>query len=206
MDVPFTNPDSRLRPARKLDGYAFVRQRINGSITLTPLSYRLTANAFPELYASLTQMRTRAGISTIEVAIEPHSDRISHSDGLIKMGLQALNRMSFEDMEAALAHELGHAWRASHPRANSPVARFPNIAPLHIAEVEADIFARCLTDNAKQTAAMLSWIGTPRDIYHPDSQIRAAIVRHSTHADCAAFNLLPANTPALATHAASKLR
>lgn len=206
MDIAFTNPDARLRPTSKLEGYAFVRQRINGSIALTPVSYRLTANAFPELYASLTHMRTRAGVAPIEVMIEPNSERISHSDGLIKIGLQALNRMTFDDIEAALAHELGHAWRATHPRANSPVVQFLNIPKHQAAEIEADIFARCLTDNPKQTAAMLSRLGPPLDIYHPEPQIRAALVRKSTTADCAAFNLLPTNTPTISPQPASKHR
>lgn len=195
MDALFTNPDARLRPRNLLEGYAFTRQKIDQKITLVPISYRLSADAFPELHTRLMQMQHRASITSIEVAIYPDSARISHTDGLIKIGLHALNRMTFDEMEAALAHEFGHAWRAAHPKAIGPAIRHPNVAPHQLAESEADIFARCLTNNSTQTANMLARLEPPRDIYHPRPNIRAAVVRNSTPADCVAFNLVPAHSP-----------
>jgi hypothetical protein len=206
MDALFTNPDARLRPNSKLEGHAFVRQKIDQSITLVPISYRLSADAFPELHARLTQMKRRAGITSIEVAIHSNSDRISHTDGLIKIGLHTLNRMTFDDMETALAHELGHAWRAAHPRAVDPMIRYPNIPPHQAAELEADIFARCLTNNPTQTANMLARLDPPRDIYHPHPKIRATVVRHSSPVDCTAFDLAPASTPSTLAQTALKNR
>lgn len=201
MSDPFTNPDPRLRPnpAAPADAYASRRVRVGNHYELEPYSYRITQTTFPALHTQLSALQLKAGIPHYQMVAVPYLERgafIDPDNRIINIGINHLNTQSFSAIVFAFSHEFGHGWRTQHPHAPSPgqVARFPAHQQR---EVEADIFARCLTQDKTGAIAALRQLGRPKDNLHPLSAARAAAVATVTEADCSIFNLPPAAMPYL---------
>lgn len=166
-----------------------MRVLINNRYQLTPTSYEVTAQSFPTLYARFQAIEKQAGVRQKHRLIISDSDRISHNDDTITIGIGALNKTTWDDLEFAIAHEMGHAWREENPdRPYAVNAAKPQTLP-KIQELEADIFARCLTDDTKRTIAALLKLGKPRDANHPPIAERVYAVQHATAEDCRAFSM-----------------
>jgi hypothetical protein len=184
----FTNPDARLRPKAPLEGYSFQRVVNGHTSSLQPILYTMSERSFPEVIDLLRTMEKRIGLKTKhDLTVRPASDRSSHNDSRITLGDHHLNTFSYEQIRFAIAHELGHAWREENPRAPYPPQASQMLPPQQRKEVEADIFARCLTDDVNAAIETLKKLPPPRDASHPAAAIRMHAVRATTARDCALF-------------------
>lgn len=198
----FTNPDPRLRPQAKLEDYSSVPMTVNGRRISVPTSYKVTPSAFPQLHARFLELQKQAGITPHQLIIREHFARVSRRDGLITIGLSFLNSHSFDDIEFAIGHEIGHGWHEQNPHAK-PIIRVP-INPAHMPEVLADLFARCLTQNEKAAIRTLQGLGNP-DKYHPEPNLRIAAVQQMQPQDCVeSFNV--SAQPPLSIRASTTVR
>lgn len=191
LSQEFPNPDPRLRPVGRPVG-----------IKDHPHSYLVTAQTFPYLYDDFMAMQKQAGISTKyqlvltdEIApyvgrhrIDPGNKDFSH---VIYLRLSSLQNFPYERFLTVLGHELGHAWRASHPK--SPRINFHQAVPSSVAdEFEADLVGICLTGNKQ---ALLEWVrfngghGDPE--HYPTNEQLIPGVESLTAADCPVPGRLP---------------
>lgn len=203
----FTNPDPRLRP-RTFSYEAAEKPR---EYFRPKDMHTVRPREFPELSDLWLRLTLRTGV-VYGLQIRKHYPNkayVSNADRVVGISLEQLNTQDYSSLQFLLGHELGHAWRHKHPEA-------PHLQPVgalnasHRYEMEADLYAACLTNDKESIMRGLRLMGKfPDSISHPSTQRRLHAIEAMEATDCLAFDLKPLGPHLLydnATHQASRAK
>jgi hypothetical protein len=184
--VYFTNLDARLRPVEPSVGPQIYFMTKGEDLKVTPYN-------FPELHALFEQFKRHASSEPYSLYIAeyyPNKAYIDRTKQTITISLDQLNMNSFESIQFLMGHELGHLWHDKHAHKHSSLPHHQAFTAEKFLEVEADMFARCLSGNTQAIMRGIRMMGINQEgDTHPSTQRRLAAVIATSPYDCIPFGL-----------------
>lgn len=185
-DPVFTNPDPRLRPQSSIGSQNGTYFRYDSHLPVTQYN-------FPELFKVIAATLKRSGMEEYSLyIIKDYVPRagVDFDGRRIYISLDQLNANDFSSIQFLVDHELGHAWQNKYPGAPHVTIRSETLKQNYRYEMEADIFAYCLSGDREAIIRGLRHMGNYDDgITHPSTKRREDAIKAANPLDCVTFNL-----------------
>jgi hypothetical protein len=155
----------------------------------------ITAHNFPELHATVQAMFADSRVRPHRMWLYPKLPGAFQitSGHEIRLSARQMARQDFDSFIAMIGHEIGHDWQYTRQKPHTIGIRSEHFSWRHHNEVQADMFARCLTGSTDNIIHGLTRAGAPDidDAEHPSNSRRMAALKAMHSADCDYFNLVP---------------